>query len=177
MIVRSSGSLAHIYFNVTAERMDVSEIAILYPDLVDALGAASRHRVGVGVETGPSQSSIGPHGTAALTSDRLPPGLAEPEQAVGGSGPRVGFPHSGDLILLGAWIGPGRRVVSFEDQRATHGGPGGPQDYPFFLTPPEAPLDLTRSNQCASALPVFYRTVSGDRGARGEAVKGKPRTW
>ena len=37
VIVRSSGSLAHIYFNVTTDQMDVSEIAILYPDLVDAL--------------------------------------------------------------------------------------------------------------------------------------------
>jgi hypothetical protein len=43
------------------------------------------------------------------------------------------FPHAGDLIMLGAW--DGERVVSFEDQVASHGGLGGPQDWPFIAFP------------------------------------------
>ena len=46
------------------------------------------------------------------------------------------FPHAGDLILLGAW--DGERVVTFEEQVATHGGLGGPQDWPFLAFPPGA---------------------------------------
>jgi hypothetical protein len=44
------------------------------------------------------------------------------------------FPHAGDLILLGAY--DGERVVSFEEQVATHGGLGGPQAWPFIAFPP-----------------------------------------
>ncbi|MBK6561997.1 hypothetical protein [Candidatus Amarobacter glycogenicus] len=42
----------------------------------------------------------------------------------------VRFPHSGDLVLLGTWYADGS-VVGFEEHVATHGGLGGPQDYPF----------------------------------------------
>jgi hypothetical protein len=35
--------------------------------------------------------------------------------------------------LLGAW--DGEQVVSFEEQVATHGGLGGPQDWPFLAFP------------------------------------------
>jgi hypothetical protein len=44
------------------------------------------------------------------------------------------FPHAGDLILLGAY--DGERVVSFEEEVATHGGLGGPQAWPFIAFPP-----------------------------------------
>ena len=58
-----------------------------------------------------------------------------------GSGPRVlggsliGSAHSGDLILFGAW--DGEQVICFEEQVASHGGLGGPQDWPFLAFPPE----------------------------------------
>jgi hypothetical protein len=45
------------------------------------------------------------------------------------------FPHAGDLILLGAWNG--EQVICFEEQVASHGGLGGPQDWPFLAFPPE----------------------------------------
>lgn len=48
------------------------------------------------------------------------------------------FPHSGDLILLGAW--DGERLICFEEQAASHGGLGGPQDWPFLAFPPEERL-------------------------------------
>ena len=100
VIVRSSGSLAHIYFNVTTERMDVSEVAILYPDLVEAL---VRHP-GIGLVLGLEANRpviVGPRGTTALVSSRLPPGIAEPDQAVADLTRLMSFPHSGDLVLLG----------------------------------------------------------------------------
>ncbi|MCX6029053.1 MAG: hypothetical protein NT169_07090, partial [Chloroflexi bacterium] len=64
------------------------------------------------------------------------------------------FPHSGDLVLLGAWNAEGR-IVTFEDQAAAHGGIGGPQEYPFFLTPPGAPLDLSTVVNACQLYPYF----------------------
>ena len=160
VVVRNSGSLAHIYFNVTAERMDVSEIAILYPDLLDAL---VRHP-GTGLVLGVEKDRpiiAGPHGTAALTSDRLPPGLTDPEQAVADLARVLAFPHSGDLVLLGIWNSTGR-VVSFEDQVATHGGLGGPQDYPFFITPPDAPLDVGGITNASQLYRFFLQRYLGE---------------
>ena len=88
--MRNSGSLAHIYFNVTTERMDVSEIAILYPDLVDALVRHPGIGLVLGVEEG-RPIITGPHGTAALTSDRLPRSRGS-RAGRGRPGARVGVP-------------------------------------------------------------------------------------
>ncbi len=148
VIVRASGSLAHIYFNVTRARMDLSEIALLYAELLDALNS----HPGIGMVLGLEQERpviVTPRGTVALSADRLPPGLPEPERTADDLARLLSFPHSGDLVVVGAWNARGQ-VVTFEDQAATHGGAGGPQDYPFFLTPPDAPLDLscvTNANQ------------------------------
>lgn len=148
VIVRVSGSLAHIYFNVTRGRMDVSEIALLYAELLDALN----NHPGIGMVLGLEKERpviVTPRGTVALSADRLPPGLPEPERTASDLARLLSFPHSGDLVVLGAWNARGC-VVTFEEQVATHGGVGGPQDYPFFLTPPDAPLDVscvTNANQ------------------------------
>ncbi len=140
VIVRASGSLAHIYFNVSRARMEISEIALLYADLLDALN----NHPGIGMVLGLEKERpviVTSRGIIALTADSLPPGLPEPERTAADLARLLSFPHSGDLVVLGAWSARGR-VVTFEEQVATHGGAGGPQDYPFFLTPPGAPLDV-----------------------------------
>ncbi len=101
VVVRSSGSLAHIYFNVTAERMSVSEIAILYADLIDALNDHPDIGLVLGTEEG-RPVAVTAHGTLALSAEWLPPGLADPEQTAADLARVVSFPHSGDLVLLGA---------------------------------------------------------------------------
>lgn len=154
VVVRSSGSLAHLYFNVTTERMNVSEIAILYPDLVDAL---IRHP-GIGLVLGTERGHpviVTSRGTVALAAERLPADLGDRELAGADLERLLSFPHSGDLVLLGAWIAQGRRVVTFEDHAATHGGLGGPQDYPFFLSPADAPLDLAGVTNAQQLYPYF----------------------
>jgi hypothetical protein len=153
VVVRCSGGLAHIYFNVTPERMDVSEVAILYPDLIDALNDHAFIGLVLGVEDGRPVAITG-RGTALLGVERLPPGLPDPEQAVADLARLLRFPHSGDLVLLGAWNIQGK-VITFEDQAATHGGMGGPQDYPFFITPPDVPLDLTTITNAEQIYPFF----------------------
>jgi hypothetical protein len=155
VVVRSSGSLAHIYFNVTPERMDVSEVAILYPDLIDALNDHPAIGLVLGVRDGRPVVITG-RGTALLGGERLPSGLPDPEQAMEDLARLLSFPHSGDLVLLGAWDAPGK-VVTFEDQAATHGGIGGPQDYPFFITPPGADFDLAAVTNAEQVYPFFAR--------------------
>ena len=43
-------------------------------------------------------------------------------------------PNAGDLVLFGAY--DGYEIVSFDDQVGAHGSAGGPQVYPFLVTPP-----------------------------------------
>ena len=42
--------------------------------------------------------------------------------------------NAGDLVLFGAF--DGYDIVSFDDQVGAHGSAGGPQTYPFLITPP-----------------------------------------
>jgi hypothetical protein len=153
VVVRCSGGLAHIYFNVTPERMDVSEVAILYPDLIDAVNDHTSIGLVLGIEDGRPVAITG-RGTALLGVEQLPPGLPDPEQAVDDLARLLRFPHSGDLVLLGAW-NVQRKVITFENQAATHGAMGGPQDYPFFITPPEVALDLTTITNAEQVYPWF----------------------
>jgi hypothetical protein len=66
------------------------------------------------------------------------------------------FPHAGDLILLGE-IRPDGKVVTFEEQVATHGGLGGPQGHPFIAWSPERPLAPETLNDAEDLYPYFMR--------------------
>ena len=127
------------------------------PELLDALN----DHPGIGLVLGAGGSAACHRHVARarsrLTAERLPPGLAEPEQSVADLARLLSFPHAGDLVVIGAWNAHGR-VVTFEDQTATHGGVGGPQDYPFFLTPPSSRLDVTHVTNASQIYPYFIAT-------------------
>ncbi len=142
--VRSSGPLSHVYFDVTAKQMELSEVALLYHTLLDTL---IQHE-GIGLVAGRDGEKVvvvgkagslwlGPNGCQLEGEDPLT-GLPDPAWAADELARLARFPHAGDLILLGAWNG--QRVITFEDQAATHGGLGGPQNSPFIVTPCQAPL-------------------------------------
>ena len=123
--------------------------------MVDALARQPGIGLVCGVEKG-RPVIVTPRGTAALTPERLPPGLSQSEQTACDLARVLSFPHSGDLMLLGAWMAQGRQVGGLEDQHAAiHGGAGGAQDYPFFLNAAGGAAGPERSNQCERALPVF----------------------
>jgi hypothetical protein len=138
--VRSSGSLSHVYFEVTDRQMDLSEVALLYPRLVETLVA---HQ-GIGLVVGREGEKVviaSRHGSLwAGAGDRRLEGcdpladFVDPPWAEAQIVRLARFPHAGDLILLGAW--DGERVVCFEEQVASHGGLGGPQGWPFLAFPP-----------------------------------------
>ncbi|MFN2245135.1 MAG: alkaline phosphatase family protein [Anaerolineae bacterium] len=138
--VRNSGSLSHIYFDVAARPMDLSEVALIYPGLLDALLSHD----GIGLVVGRDGEDVvlaSRKGTLRIgpTEQRLegqdPLGdLSHPAWAAAQVARVARFPHAGDLILLGAW--DGKRVICFEEQVASHGGLGGPQGWPFLAYPP-----------------------------------------
>ncbi len=145
VVVRNSGSLAHVYFNVSRRPMDLDEVALLYPHLLPRLleqpgigWIVGRQGEQVVVMNKEGTLTLG-HGEYVEGSHPLA-GLPEPGFVAHQLRRLTSYPHSGDLILLGAW--EAGRVVSFEDQAAGHGGLGGPQGYPFIVYPAEAVLSL-----------------------------------
>jgi hypothetical protein len=141
IVVRNSGSLSHIYLNVTPRPMDMSEVALLYPALLEALIAhpgialvVGRDGEDVVIAGGAGTLWIGPE-EERLEGENPLQDLAEPGWAAEQVARVARFPHAGDLILLGAW--DGEQVICFEEQVASHGGLGGPQDWPFLAFPPE----------------------------------------
>ena len=94
--------------------MDVSEIALLYAGLLDALNDHPGIGLVLAVENG-RPVIVTSRGTSELTAARLPPSLAEPEQCTADLVRLLSFPHAGDLVVVGAWNAHGR-VVTFEEQ-------------------------------------------------------------
>ena len=84
VVVRVSGNVAHIYFNVARERMDVSEMALLYPNLLDALNDHPGIGLLLGLEDG-RPVTITPRGTAAS-------GGGDPAARTGRAGAERGGP-------------------------------------------------------------------------------------
>ncbi|MFQ5812635.1 MAG: alkaline phosphatase family protein [Anaerolineae bacterium] len=158
-VVRNSGSLSHVYFNVTPRPMNLSEIALIYPELLNRLIVHEGIGLVVGREEGETVI-VGKDGTLTLNEGVEVRGrnpllcLPEPDLAASQLRQLTSFPHSGDIIIFGAWRGDGE-VVCFEDQVASHGGLGGPQDYPFIMYPSELNLDLEEVTNARDLYPHF----------------------
>lgn len=148
IVVRPSGGLAHVYFNVSPQRLNLSDIVWLYPTLITQL----LDHPGIGLVVGREGEQtivMGKGGTRMLMEDKQEMqgddplrGLTDPKVASAELARLAAFPHSGDLILFGAWDANGG-VVSFEDQLGAHGGLGGPQNQPFIIHPSDVPLDAS----------------------------------
>lgn len=144
--VRNSGPLSHIYFNVTRRAMDLSEVTLLHPRLLEAL---AEHE-GIGLVVGREDDEVmivGNAGTLWVGPQRTrlegenPLNIfSDPDWAAGQVARVAQFPHAGDLILLGAW--DGEKVITFEEQVATHGGLGGAQGWPFLAVSSEERLSV-----------------------------------
>ncbi len=166
VVVKNSGSLAHVYFNVSTARLRVSEISALFPDLVVTLASHPGIWLVVGIE-GDEVHVFSREGVLSLGADGqvlsregsdplqcLPePGHARRELAN-----LARYPHSGDLILLGRYDPATETVVCFEEQWASHGGLGGPQDYPFIIYPRHLPWDPETVGNARDMYAFFART-------------------
>lgn len=154
VVVRVSGPLAHLYITLAPEPLSLSEIALRWPHLLDALV----EHPGIGLVIGREGSDVflmGRSGARIVRSDgrsqihgqdpladpeRMAPEgrWLDPERAARELARLARLPDSGDLILLGAW--DGRKVVTFEDQRGSHGGLGGGQEIAFLIFPSDRAL-------------------------------------
>lgn len=140
IVVRGSGNLMHVYFNVRRAPLHLSEIVLLYPRLLHNLV----DHPGIGLVVGREGDDVvilGKGGSVRLGREvriaggRYPlHGLEDPQEVEKDLVCLARSRQSGDLIVVGTWDDNGQ-VVTFERQRASHGGVGGPQCYPFFLGP------------------------------------------
>jgi hypothetical protein len=140
--------------------MDLSEVALLYPALLDMLADHPGIGLVLGIEDGRPVLATS-RGTLLLSPDALPRGLEEPQHDAADLARLLQFPHAGDLVLFGAW--DARGVVSFEEHVASHGGIGGMQSYPFFLVPPDVPLEPSVVTNAAQLYPFFMERYHGER--------------
>ena len=163
VVVSGSGPLAHVYFNVSPRPLDLVEVMLLYPRLVDTLLVTP----GIGVlagRVGEKTVVLGCPGGALVIGGGCE--IIEPPHPLAQFGDEpyasvqlhrlAHFPHSGDLIVLGM-LEPNGKVVTFEEQAATHGGLGGPQMRPFVAWPPECPLAPETLNDAQDLYPYFAR--------------------
>jgi hypothetical protein len=163
VVVSVSGPLAHVYFNVSPRALNLTEVMLLYPQLTDRLlanpdigaivGRAEEQTIVLGQEGGMLVIGAG-HEVARWPHPLTPFGDAA--YAAGQIHHLAHFPHAGDLIALGASDSDGK-VITFEEQAATHGGLGGPQMRPFIAWPPEQTLEPEALNDAQDLYPYFVQ--------------------
>lgn len=136
--VLCSGNLAHIYLPGKDEPFFLEEINEIYPDLVP--GLLTHEGVGFLLvrSAGRGILVLGPHGLRELAAGRVegvdPLHLLPRPRTAALQLSRLGqFPHSGDIVV-NSRVHQGS-VSSFEEQVGSHGGMGGPQNFPFLIAP------------------------------------------
>jgi len=150
LVVKSSGSLAHVYFNLTNRRMDLSDISAAFPGLVLKLLAhegiwvvVAREGDQVLIMDEDSILTVDATGQQHLEGDHPFARLPEPDHASEQVLRIARFPEAGDLVLFGSYDPSSDIVSCFEHQVASHGGLGGAQDYPVIIHPRQLDWDLT----------------------------------
>jgi len=162
VVVKNSGSLAHVYFNVANRRLDLSEITAAFPEIVVRLLAHEGIWLVVARE-GAETLIMAQKGVLTLDGEGQPLGegkhplfrLPDPWHAAEQIGRIAGFSQSGDLILFGSYDADQDLVVCFERQWASHGGLGGAQDSPFIMCPRELGWDFSHVRNARDLYPFF----------------------
>jgi len=164
VVVKSSGSLAHVYFNITERRMDLSEISAAFPSLVVSLLAhpgiwlvVAREGEQILVMDYDSILTFSSPGERQLEGDHPLTRLVEPEHAAEQIRRIASFEDSGDLVLFGSYEPSTNTVICFEHQWASHGGLGGPQDYPTIIYPKEMGWDLSPVHNASDLYALFAK--------------------
>ncbi len=162
LVVRSSGSLAHIYFNVSPRQMNLSEIAVLYPRLINDLTAHDGIWLVIGRE-GEQVIVMSKEGVLSLDGDYRVEGndplsmLPTPRQAAAQLQRLAQFPHAGDLVLMGSYAPDPGVVACFEEHWGCHGGLGGPQETAFMILDSAIGWDLNPIVQATQIYPLFVQ--------------------
>jgi uncharacterized membrane protein YvlD (DUF360 family) len=143
VVTLASGNLGLVSFPRIPHRVTLEELEERYPQLLPTL----RDHPGVAFllvrseERGPVV--IGKTGTHYLES-----GDVEGEDPLEPFGPNAaakalrtdGFPHAADIMVNSTYWADLQEVAAFEELVGSHGGMGGPQQYPFLLAPAAFPV-------------------------------------
>lgn len=163
VVVQVSGPLAHVYFRVTSQSMDLPEVALLYPDFMQQLVGHAGIELVVGRDADQVIILGRRGGVLTIGADRVDLQGLDPLEVYGDRDyvlreleHLVQLPSAGDLVLLGRLFDTGE-VVTFEEQQATHGGLGGGQDQPFFIYPTALSRSLP-DLECPEALYRWFRS-------------------
>jgi hypothetical protein len=146
VVTLASGNLGLVSFPRIPHRVSLEELEESYPLLVPTL----RDHPGVAFVLVSSQSRgpvvIGKSGTHYLET-----GTVEGDDPLAPFGSNAaakvlrtdGFAHVADLMVNSTYWPDLEEVAAFEELVGSHGGMGGPQQYPFVLAPAGFPLPET----------------------------------
>ncbi len=155
VVVCCSGNLAHIYLREGTRVLTLEEIDERYPGLVP--GLLGHPGVGFLVVRSTQRGllALGRGGLRHLETGRVEGDdplrtLEDPTRAARQLVRLAGFIHCGDVVVNSSTEGP--RVFSFEAQRGSHGGLGGPQNYPFLV----CPIDLAAGAYASSPVELYH---------------------
>ncbi len=138
VVALASGNLGLISFPRVPHRLTLEEIGEHYPSLVPTL----RDHPGVGFLLVRSHErgaiAIGKTGINYLDEDSIEGD--DPLAPYGGNAAAKarrtdGFPHVADIMVNSTYWTDLEEVTAFEELVGSHGGMGGPQQYPFLLLP------------------------------------------
>ncbi len=166
VVVCAGGNMAHVYLNLSAGRVKLSDFEGEHPGLIDAL--VSHPGVGFVVvwddeETPIALSKSGARNlvTGAVTGiDPLIP-YGDPDLRAAQLLRMAEFPNAGDLIINSS-LYPDGQVAAFEELVGSHGGLGGPQTDAFILHPADMVVPPTSNATDIFALLDARRGLPGD---------------
>jgi uncharacterized membrane protein YvlD (DUF360 family) len=140
VVTLASGNLGLISFPRIPRRVTLEELEERYPLLVPTL----RDHPGVAFLLVRSDArgpvAIGKTGVHYLEEGRV--GGEDPLEPFGANAAAKalrtdGFPHVADIMVNSTYWPDMEEVAAFEELVGSHGGMGGPQQYPFLLAPAE----------------------------------------
>jgi uncharacterized membrane protein YvlD (DUF360 family) len=138
VVTLASGNLGLVSFPRIPHRVTLEELEERYPAVIPTL----REHPGVAFMLVRSSAhgavAIGKAGVRYLDEDRVEgddPLAPFGENAARKAKRTDGFPHVADLMVNSTYWPELEEVAAFEELVGSHGGMGGPQQYPFVLVP------------------------------------------
>lgn len=190
VVVRSSGSLSHVYLNLIPRQMNISEVAALYPNLISDLAS----HPGIWLVIGREDAQVvvlSRQGVLTLGPDLVAPGqgyhvegqdplscCTTPEVQAAQIRRLASFSQSGDLIIMGRYDGATDTVACFEEQWACHGALGGPQEIAFLAMDRAMRWNTDGVTQATQIYPLFaerYLNLEHNNSAKTPEPEPAPR--
>jgi uncharacterized membrane protein YvlD (DUF360 family) len=169
VIVCDSGNLANVYFDLHAGKVNMNELDLAYPGLLDALVAHPGVGFVVAYAGDGAPWVLGKNGARNLLTNTVT--ASDPLVPYGAPDHRAAqllylaqFPHAGDLIVNSTLYADGQ-VAAFEELVGSHGGLGGQQTEAFLLHPADMTVPAT-----SNATEVFA-LLDARRGLPGEPLR------